>query len=218
MVNLMKAIFGWLRNVSFRSLRMRLVVYLLIAGSVPLLCALLVEYNQSAHYAEREYESFVKQNHTMIGEQLEQSFLRLERLAGQLNEEPTVRLLTQADDNNAAVQQVLLNDLNQLMNNVMRGDYPIRDVCFSFSQTNMSVCSTAQIVQTTTPLHKDDLRIETFIDQERKETLRLVAPLYHKFSTISEGYVLFVIDERQRAIPDHGACAACQLRNAINSC
>src|SRR5690606_34251175 len=180
----------------------RLIVYLLIAGSVPLFCALYVFYWQSAHYAEQEYETFVKRSHEMIVKQLEQNLDRLERLAVTINSVSPVQRIAESDNEAYVVQTEVLPELNRLVTATLAEDYPVRDICLSFADTNLNVCSSQTVMSVELPPNKDEARYETFTDGTGgAERLRYVAPIYPLFTSEVKGYIAFVIDERKLLNP-----------------
>ncbi len=192
----------WLRNLSFRSLRVRLMAYLMLVGSVPLLCALYMFYQQSTSFAETEYEAYVEQQHLHIVQQMERVLKQIELQSLTLNQDrelqETLRLGTSSFTTARRDIETLLQDRVQA---VIHGGLPVSDLCFSFQASGISVCSDLTILQTEPPVAASAPGIETFSTQDGAVQLRYVAPLFDRATMEMSGYMVFLINRMQLLKP-----------------
>ena len=184
-----------IRNGSFRSLRLRLMVYLFIAGFVPLICALFVFYQQSSNYAQHEYEQFIRSNHAMLVDRMRTNLTKIAEEASALNEDIRIQQLLLEGDNLASVQSQLRIVLLELIDSFRSSDLPIADVCFTFIDSNISICNDTSLLLNGVANGEYGARIEAVSLQDGEESfLRYSAPIYAAFNREVKGYVIFLID------------------------
>jgi sensor histidine kinase YesM len=198
----MKLNVEWIRSLSFRSLRLRLMAYLLLVGSVPLICALLVFYQQSTKFAKSEYEAYIKQNHVYVVQQMQASLKQIETEAATINQDhqlqETMRLGTGSFTQS---KRDILDVLDRHIAAAERGDIPVSELCFTFFESAISVCRDTTILLTDPPLDASSARIETISLQDGSIHLRYVAPLFELGSREMKGYMVFLIHSTQLLKP-----------------
>lgn len=193
----MKYSFEWLSKLSFRSLKLRLIVYLLVAGSVPLICALIVFYMQSADYTKKEFERFASRTHNVIANQMQLDFQKMERQAVSINQSRTAQQLMMLDAFSfSAEKSELVAELNEWIKEALGSDLPVSDICLTFSSANVSVCGDMTLLQTSAPVERHHSRLEFFTGRDNLQYLRYLAPLYDIQTNEVKGYLIFVMDQQ----------------------
>jgi len=188
---------------SFRSLRLRLILYLFLVGSVPLLLALFVFYQQSVNYAQSEYQKYVTQNHAMIAERMERSLAGIAKEAKALNADPRLQqfMLQNVDRVSETIREVNSDIYDRFADNAS-GQLLVSDVCMSFYQSDVSLCRDTTFLLSDSLQGIHDVRLETVTLQSTGEQmLRFIAPLYELFSKEVKGYIVVLIDHSRLLNP-----------------
>ncbi len=190
---------AWIRNVPFRKLQLRVMLYLIVFGLVPILCTIVYFHFQAISASRTELAHQVNQSQETVVAQLELEIRQLEKKALAINNDAEVqRLLGDTTVPFTTTEGELLPYLHSMIPLWRIGSLQSSDICFSFYRSNTSVCGDSSILQLEQPLfNSKDKRIDQITTSNGEDGLiRYIAPLYERNSENVLGHVIMIIDLR----------------------
>lgn len=181
----------------FRKLQLRVMLYLLVFGLVPILCTILFFYHQSTSASRTELANLVNRSQQLVVTQLEMEIRQLEKKAIAINNDVEVqRMLRETALPFATTDGELLSYLHRMIPLWDTGKLQSSDMCFSFYISNTSVCGDSSIVQLEHSLFSSkDQRIDQITTSNGQVGLiRYVAPLYELNTDNVLGHLAIIID------------------------
>jgi sensor histidine kinase YesM len=188
---------AWIRNVPFRKLQLRVMLYLLVFGLVPTVCTILFFYHQSASASRTELANLVNRSQQLVVDQLEMEIKQLENKAIAINSDAEVqRMLGETSLPYTIEDGSLLSYLHQMIPLWKSGNLQSSNICFSFYASNTSVCGDSSIIQLEQSLYNTkDQRIDKITSfNGQGELIRYIAPLYEMDTGSVLGHIAIIID------------------------
>ena len=188
---------AWIRNVPFRKLQLRVMLYLLVFGLVPILCTILYFYHQSTSASRDELAFLVNRSQQWVVTQLEMEIRQLEKKTTAINNDVVIqRILGESALPFTTTNSELLSYLHKMIPLWKTGNLQKSDICFSFYVSNTSVCGDSSIVQLEQSLSSSrDHRIDKIMTSNGQvEVIRYIAPLYEIRSDQVQGHLVIIID------------------------
>jgi sensor histidine kinase YesM len=195
----MKQIIQRFTALPYRSFQFRLLIYLLLVGSIPLVCAMFVFYHQSSNYAKNEMLAGVNQIHGHILQQLRKELVNLDHISSNINTDYLVQKYMEAGINYEQDQEeIFKKHLDYVILRQKSNSKYITDICITFIASSKSICSDARLYSdapTRLPLNKSDKRYDVFADGHNMPySARFTAPLYDLNTSVVKGHVSIVMN------------------------
>lgn len=194
----MKQLYNFLISLPFRSFQFRLLLYLLLVGSIPLVCAMFVFYEQSSDYARNELLANVNRTHEQIIQRLEAELANLEHVSKNMNADYLVQSYLESDGLNLINKEdIFKSHLDYLIYQQKANSNYITDICFGFSEAGTSICSNSKIYAETrtSPVSKTDLSYELFADERNIPFgIKFAAPLLDLNTSIVKGQIFVIMN------------------------
>lgn len=192
---------------SLRSFQFRLLLYLLLVGSIPLLLAVLVFYRESASYARHELSENARRLHVQIAAQIQQELQNMEMAARNVAGDYALQQYI-AGSRGAAEggmsDAAMLARLKELRETIVGGSRYTTDVCvFVDSRENASFCSSTDAIPNDSKLQPQSrsdkfYRMAAFGGSQGAgksyNAFVLIAPLPDQKSGVVRGQVVVVSD------------------------
>lgn len=188
---------NWFAKLSLRGLQFRMLLYLLVIGSIPLLISAIVFYKQSNAYAAGEWSSSTKRTHELLVRELEHELSYMEIVAKNINADSYVQ---QALSGRAVRPN---NELVQLFRNLretqMGMSRYLDDICmFSANSGVGSSCRSTlslpddakQIPRSRTEKFYRIVPLANGKGEPLQQGAALIAPLYDTESSAIEGQIV----------------------------
>jgi sensor histidine kinase YesM len=185
---------AWVRDVPFRKLQLRVMVYLLLFGSIPIICAMVTFYYQSSEYSREELEQFVDQSHDLMVDQFEREFDLVEKKAESINADAEVQRMlnttvSQLDTGEGEFLAYLYRIIPLWKSESLRNT----EICFSFYISNTSICGDSRYIQLDRPLeNRNDIRMDRNNDELQR--FRYIVPLYDINTDHVRGHLVMIFD------------------------
>ncbi len=199
---MIKKLISFLARYPFRSFQFRLLIYLLLFGSLTLGCFIAVSILQSSSIAQSEMENYVHKTHEQTIERIEQGIKQLGMITDHLNHDYVIQRYMESTEE--LYQFMTMNEVKQYFDNIMeinrRSSAYITDLCLSFEDKHTGICPNTAILPTDTefPLNSNEPALSlTNIEMDSYPSLRYTAPLMVQGSNAIKGFVVIVYDFNQ---------------------
>jgi sensor histidine kinase YesM len=187
----------------FGSFQAKLLAYLLVVGSIPLVCAMLVLYNLSSNYGEKELTGYLRQTHEQMLSGLRQAVSELDHMVKNTVNDYAVQRLLESRAMREPEERGIKEYVDFMLRNQRSQLKFIEEMCISFDQSGNAVCAQDNDVPSLdlmplgmTALMRNERLIEPLDELEREDgspRLRYMAPLYEIRTGIVRGTVTLVI-------------------------
>ncbi len=188
---------AWIRNVPFRKLQLRIMVYFLVFGLIPIICTIVYFHLQATSASRTELAYQVNVSQKSVVSLLEMEIRQLEKKAMAINHDAEVqRMLGETALSLTTKDSELLPYLYSMIPLWKIGSLQGSDICFSFYSSNTSVCGDSSILQLEQSLfNSKDKRIDQVTTSNGEgKLLRYIAPLFVRHSESIQGHMVMIID------------------------
>ncbi len=195
----MKRLLRLFSNLPVRTFQFRLLLYLLVVGSVPLLSALFVFYQQSTFYAHEELKNHVKRTHEQILRRIHAELVNMDHIATNINSDYLVQkyILTGGSDESYN-EETFKARLDHLFAIQMKTSKYITDICVSYKEKGTSICPNSNILAADMmffPVNKTDRQYQTYDNGGKMPYgIRFVAPLYDLTTEVVRGHIAIILN------------------------
>ncbi|HEY0827746.1 MAG TPA: histidine kinase [Bacilli bacterium] len=186
----------------FRSFQFRLLIYLLLFGSLTLGCFIAVSIWQSSHIAQSEMENYVHKTHKQTIERIEQGIKQLRFITDHLNGDFVIQQYMNSPEELYDV--MTMNELKQYFDNIMESNKKsssyITELCLSFEDNHTDICPNSGVLSADTEYPvSPKVPVLSLVNMENgsNPALKYTAPLMVQGSNAVKGYVVIVYDFNQ---------------------
>jgi two-component system, sensor histidine kinase YesM len=178
---------------------MRLLVYLVLMGSISLLCATLLFYRHSSVYTKQELSVYAEQIHAQLSLHMERSFRELDRMVSTLTNDYAIqRLVVQSAW--ALEDTEISGYIEKQLRLTMEHTRFIESMCLVTEISGRSFCvrdNQAPLVSLEapeTPLSKGERLIMPLLTEEADQSsIRYIAAIYDNESHVAKGMLILAI-------------------------
>lgn len=190
------------------SFQVRLLAYILLIGSIPLVCAMLVFYQQSSSYAEQELSDYVKQAHAQMLYGVSQSLSELDRTVKSMTSDYAVQRLLDRGGLTAEDERAYKEYLDGLLSQQMNQLNYIAAMCVTLDETGVSICKqegrfpASSFDPPAAPLKKNERLLLSLKGREEQDDpiVKYVFALHDKKSNVVKGTITVLI-RMDRLVP-----------------
>ncbi|QGQ95514.1 sensor histidine kinase [Paenibacillus psychroresistens] len=127
--------------LSIRSFRFSLLMYLLVIGSIPLLIAALIFYQQSSSFIEQEHKVALEQTHEQTILLLQQKLREMELMTKNINLDFAVQQILGVKEDQTDKLNELQIYINDLLVRQVQQSRDMYAICIAFDYQGSTICS-----------------------------------------------------------------------------
>lgn len=195
----MRRLYNWIASQPFRSFQLRLFIYLLLIGSVPIFAAMTVFYLRSAAQADGEWRVNVAKKHDLVQRKLDREMREFEYIYYTWLQNESVGLLLQASRDGREMGEATRRARESISAKAafqMEYRKNISDICFSFegSGSFCAVGSPFDYDENDHPVRLPANFNDMFVQVEGRNTINWIGPLYDPVNLVIVGYMKIVMN------------------------
>ncbi|WP_165452288.1 sensor histidine kinase [Paenibacillus thalictri] len=190
-------------SIRLGSLQAKLLVYLLLVGSIPLVCATVLFYKHSNEYAERELAGHVKMAHEQMLLGVKQAFAEVDRMTRSLAGDYAVQRYMETSPLRELDERAMKEYIDDKLRELPRQLKYVSDLCISMTAPGLMLCTNENgmlpdlVSQAPETLNRNDRLIEPVDAGDRdhpSDMVRYTIPLLDRKTNTSKGYITVLLN------------------------
>lgn len=191
-----------------KTFKFRLLLYLLIVGSVPLFFIVFIFYGQTVQHAEEDLENSIIKTHQQALRSMDQELDRLEYIARSINTDFVLQTYIESKGTDPLVNETFFKAYVDRIFSVHEDSSKyVNQICLSHYDTGTSICSDSNLLNVESkPVNSSDWKYQIYNTESSMVTtntnffnldadytalkMGLIAPIYSLNTQLVEGFVV----------------------------